>query len=184
MAAQGNNDRARTLWNQALANPRINYLHDDVKNMLSELDKAPPTGAGPSDVAAIYGSNPEARDAVRKSLEAVKNPSVADLFYLGEAWLMSNKPKQALKAYNGAIEREAARWDAGYQMLACTRAGEIAGSQGEYKAASKFYEQAGKFWQKEFLYDWVMAARQRYFDRLDQGKESTLPTLLLSTSTP
>ena len=182
MAARGNTDKARELWNLALNDARIGYLHDEVKAMLAELDKTPGgTGAGPADVAAIYGADDDARARVRQSLESKENPSVADMFYLGEARLMAGDPKKALDAFTGAVNPKAARWDEGYQMLASARAGEILGSMGEYKAASKHYERAGKFWHKEFLFDWVMAARQRYFDRLDQGKETTPPTLLTTT---
>ena len=181
MAARGNNEKARALWNTALANPGVGYLSDEVKSMLSELDKAPATGAGPSNVAAIYRDDEGERTQVRQNLETKKDPSVADMFYLGEAWLMSGNPEKALNAYTGAINPRVARWDEGYQMLASARAGEILGSRREYKAASKHYERAGKFWHKEFLYDWVLAARQRYFERLDQGKETTPPTLLLTT---
>jgi tetratricopeptide (TPR) repeat protein len=182
MAARGNAAKARALWKQALNDARIGYLHEEVKSMLSELDKIPGgSGAGPADVDAIYRDDTEARARVRTALESKKDPSVADMFYLGEARLMSGDAAKALDAYTGAINPKAARWDEGYQMLASARAGEILGSQGEYKAASKHYERAGKFLHKEFLFDWILAARQRYFDRLDQGKETTPPSLLLTT---
>ncbi len=182
MAARGNVDKARELWNAALADGRIGYLHDEVKSMLSDLDKFPKgTGAGPADVTAIYGDDEQARAAVRKALAAGQDPSVADMFYLGEAWLLSNEHQKALDAYTGAINPKAARWDEGYQMLAATRAAEILASRGEYRAASKHYETAGKFWHREFLYDWVLDARERYFQRLDEGKETTPATMLLIT---
>jgi tetratricopeptide (TPR) repeat protein len=103
------------------------------------------------------------------------------MFYLGEAWLMAGEPDKALKAYTGAINPKAARFDEGYQLLAASRAGEILGSKGEYKAASKHFETAGKFWHKEFLFDWLLAARQRYYQRLDEGKETTPPTILITS---
>lgn len=182
MAARGNTDKARELWNRALGDPSVGYLHDEVKAMLAELDKFPRgTGAGPSDAAAIYGGDEAARAKVRDALAAKPDPSVADMFYLGEAWLMSGERTKALDAYTGAINPKAARWDEGYQMLAAARAGEILASRREYQAASRHYETAGKFWHKEFLYDWVLDARRRYFQRLDEGKETTPPTMLLTT---
>ncbi|HEX5131761.1 MAG TPA: hypothetical protein VFX92_04665 [Candidatus Krumholzibacteria bacterium] len=181
MAARGERDQARILWDQVAKDARVQFMHDEARAMLLELEKTPAgTGAGPGNVAAIYGNDENARKNVRDALENKKNPSVADMFYLGEAWLMSNQPGKALDAYTGAINPRAAPWDEGYQLLASARAGEILGSTGKYAAASKHYERAGKFWHKEYLYDWVLAARQRYFQRLDEGKETTLPTLLLT----
>ncbi|MDH4037069.1 MAG: hypothetical protein OEX18_11510 [Candidatus Krumholzibacteria bacterium] len=182
MAARGNVEKARALWDQALADGRIGYLHDEVRSMVSELDKYPAgTGAGPADVAAIYGDDEAARAQVRKALAAKQDPSVADMFYLGEAHLLSGDAGQALNAYTGAINPKAARWDEGYQLLASARAGEVLGSRGEFEAASKHFERAGKFWHKEFLYDWLLEARGRYFKRLHEGKETMPPTLLLTT---
>jgi tetratricopeptide (TPR) repeat protein len=181
MAARGNVEKARELWNTALENQGIKYLHDEVKSMLSELDKYPQgTGAGPTDVTAIYGSDESARARVLAALASKKDPSVADMFYLGEAHLMSGNPDRALDAYTGAINPKAARWDEGFQLLASARAGEVLGSQGNYEAASKHFERAESFWHKEFLYDWLLEARGRYFKRLSEGKETTPPTLLLT----
>ncbi len=183
LAARGDRERALNLWGQALRDARINYLHDEIKSMMSELAKTPDATGTPEpiDIVAIYGRNEEARLLVRKKLESKKDPSVADMFYLGEAWLMSNNPRKALEAYTGAINPTVARWDEGYQLIASTRAGEILGSQGRYKSAAKHYERAVKFWHREYLYDWVLEGRKRYFERLDRGTETTPPTLLYST---
>ncbi len=179
MAQRGENTKAKELWRQVLADARSKYLHDDVKKMLSELDKPPAaTGLGPADVEAIYGSDVAARERVRSALEAVKSPTVADQFYLGEAWLMAGDQDKALDAYTGTLNPKACTWDHGYQMIACTRAAEILASRGEYKAAAKHYERAGTFWHKELYYDWLFEARKRYFERLDEGKETTPPTML------
>lgn len=179
LAQRGEKDKAKELWRQVLADARSKYLHEDVKKMISDLDKPPAaTGRGPDDVAAIYGDDVAARERVRSALEAVKSPTVADQFYLGEAWLMAGDQDKALDAYTGAINPKACTWDHNYQMIASTRAAEILASRGEYKAAAKHYERAGSFWHKELYYDWLFEARKRYFERLDEGKESTPPTML------
>ncbi len=179
LAARGETERARELWNRVLADEHVDYLHGDAKSMLSDLDTFPNgTGAGPDDVAAIYGDDDAARAAVLARLEAIADPSVADMFYLGEAYLMSDQPGRALDTYTGVINPTVARWDESYQMVACARAGEILGSLGNYEGAAKHYDRAGKFWHREFLYDWVLEARKRYFERLKSGDETTPPTLL------
>jgi tetratricopeptide (TPR) repeat protein len=179
MAQRGDNARAKELWKQVLDDQRTSYLHEEAKEMLSDLDDPPAaTGAGPADVEAIYGSDAAARERVLASLATIQNPTVADQFYLGEAHLMSGDAQKALDAYSGAINAKACAWDLGYQMIAATRAGEILASRGEYKSAAKHYETAGTFWHKELYFDWLFESRKRYFERLDEGKETTPPTML------
>jgi tetratricopeptide (TPR) repeat protein len=179
MAQRGDNARATELWNRVIDDTRTKYLHDEAKKMLSDLENPPAaTGPGPADVEAIYGSDVASRERVRAALEAVKEPTVADQFYLGEALLMAGDQQKALDAYTGVINPTACAWDHGYQMIAAARAGEILASRGEYKTAAKHYETAGTFWHKELYFDWLFEARKRYFERLDEGKETTPPTML------
>lgn len=178
-AAAGETEAARRALEIAVRDDRVEYLRDDVKAALKTLEKYPHgTGLGPADLAAVYGTNEAARKSVREELAAKKDPTIADQFYLGEAWLMSGELDKALDAYTGVVNPSAAPWDQPYQMIASTRAGEILGARGDYKAASKHYEHAGSFWHKEYLLDWILEARKRYFERLSEGKETTRPALL------
>jgi tetratricopeptide (TPR) repeat protein len=182
-AAMGNFDAARASFELALRDKHVEYIHEDAKSMMNAFSKFPQgTSIGPADVPAIYGADPAARERVRGELLAKTTPSVADQFYLGEAWLMSGEIDKALDAYTGAINPPAASWDHSYQMVASTRAAEILGAHGKFEAAEKHYERAASFWHKEYLLDWVMEARKRYFNRLKDGKETTLPTILTASS--
>jgi tetratricopeptide (TPR) repeat protein len=181
-AGSGDTEGARRAWDLVLRDEHTKYLHDDARKMLAALEKFPKgTGIGAKDVAAIYGVDEGARMRIREELEATESPSVADMFYIGEAWLLSGNPGRALDAFTGAINPHGAPWDHAYQMIASTRAAEILAAKGEYRSAAKHYERALSFWHKEYLYDWVMEARQRYFNRLAEGKETTPPTLLTAT---
>jgi tetratricopeptide (TPR) repeat protein len=182
-AAQGDAEAARRAFDLAIRDDRVKYLRDDAKSARDALKKYPKgTGLGPENISAIYGSDEEARKVVRDELAAKENPTIADQFYIGEAWLMSGELDKAWAAFTGAINPEAAPWDQQYQMIACTRAGEILAARGDFMAASKHYERAGSFWHKEYLFDWVLLARQRYFERLAQGKETTKPSLLTASA--
>jgi tetratricopeptide (TPR) repeat protein len=182
-AARGDVEGARAALEMAIRDANVAYLRDDAKAALTALKKYPNgTGLGPADVPAIYGVDEEARKRVRAELAAKETPTIADQFYLGEAWLMSGELDKALDAYTGAINPTSAPWDHPYQMIAITRAAEILGARGEFEAASKHYERAESFWHKEFLLDWVMEARERYFKRLKSGEETTRPTLLTASA--
>lgn len=178
-AAAGETEAAKRALDLAVRDDRVEYLRDDAKDVRSALEKYPHgTGLGPANIAVIYGSDEAARKQVREELAAKKDPTIADQFYLGEAWLMSGELDKALNAYTGVLNPSAPPWDQAYQMVACTRAGEIFGERGDFKAASKHYERAASFWHKEYLLDWVLEGRRRYFERLDEGKETIRPTLL------
>lgn len=180
-AARGDAEAARRAFDLVVRDENVKYIHDDAKSMISALQKFPQgTGIGPADVPAIYGSDDEARHRVRDELVAKESPTIADQFYLGEAWLMSGELDKALDAYTGAFNPPAAPWDHSYQLVACARAGEILASRDEFEAAAKHYERAGSFWHKEYLLDWVLKARERYFKRLKSGEETGRPTLITS----
>jgi len=182
-AARGEADAARRAFDLTIKDDRVEYLHDDAKSARSEMEKYPKgTGLGPENLAAIYGNDESARHEVRQALAAIENPTIADQFYLGEAWLLSGDLDRALTAYTGVINPSAATWDRQYQMIACTRAGEILGARGDFKAAAKHYERAGSFWHREYLLDWVLGARKRYFERLSEGKETVKPALLTASA--
>ncbi len=181
-AAQGDVERAQAAFDLAIRDKRVEYLKEDAQAARDALKKYPKgTGLGPTNIAAIYGSDESARAAVRGELATKQNATIADQFYLGEAWLMSGELDNALTAFTGVMNQSAAPWDAQYQMIACTRAGEIFGAKGDFKTASKHYETAGKFWHKEYLLDWVLEARRRYFERLSEGKETVKPNLLTAS---
>lgn len=181
-AAQGDAARAKTAFELAIKDKRVEYLKDDATAARDALSRfAQGTGLGPANLAAIYGNDEEARKAAREELAAKPSPTIADQFYLGEAWLLSGDLDQALTAFTGVINPPAAPWDQPYQMIACTRAGEILAARADFKAAAKHYERAVTFWHKEYLYDWLLGARQRYFERLSEGKETTKPSLLTAS---
>jgi tetratricopeptide (TPR) repeat protein len=181
-AAQGNEAAAKTAFELTIRDDRVKYLRDDAKKALEALKDYPGgTGLGPADLAAIYGSDEEARKVARAELANKENPTIADQFYLGEAWLMSGELDRAFAAYTGVINPPAAPWDQQYQMVACTRAGEILAARGDYKSAAKHYEQAGSLWHNEYLYDWILEARERYFERVADGKETVKPSLLTAS---
>lgn len=180
-AAMGDAEKARGAFELVLRDSHVEYIRDDAKAMISALAKFPKGTGIPADVPDIYGADEAARDRVRKELLAKTNPTVPEQFYLGEAWLMSGDMEKALNAYTGAINPTAAPWDHSYQLVASARAAEILGAQGKFEAAEKHYERAVTFWHKEYLLDWVMEARERYFRRLKSGEETTRPTILTSS---
>jgi hypothetical protein len=63
-------------------------------------------------------------------------------------------------------------------MFASTRIAEIYAARGYYKTAARYQGIALTYYHNEYLVDWVLEGRKRYFERLAEGKESSPPTLL------
>jgi hypothetical protein len=99
-------------------------------------------------------------------------------FYLGEAYLISGDVGSALGAYRDVVEGRADPWFEEFQMLACTRIAEIHGLRGEYAEAADWLDKAMDYYQKEFLVDWLLEGRRRFYDRLRDGDSAITPRLL------
>jgi hypothetical protein len=80
--------------------------------------------------------------------------------------------------YLPLLDLEAPGWDETYQMLAATRLAEIYAARGDYETAVLYQNRARDFYHREYLIDWVLEGRMRYFQRLANGEESVRPTIL------
>jgi hypothetical protein len=69
-------------------------------------------------------------------------------------------------------------------MIASTRIAEIYASMGFYKSAARYQAVALTYYQNEYLLDWVLEGRRKYFERLADGKETRPPTLLTARPDP
>jgi tetratricopeptide (TPR) repeat protein len=178
-AARGEFERARALFLEVTEEPRWEYLHGEARGMVEVVARGERAdGLGPEGSWKIYARDAEAVARIVSDVRGKEEPSAADLFYLGEALLAQGAVDEALAAYERALAAGAARWDEAFLMVAAARAGEIHGLHGAYAAAEERYREAARYWHKEFLYDWVLEGRRRYYERLRDGKETIEPTLL------
>ena len=152
--------------------------------MLKDLENHRPHSSisDESCIAKIYGSSSADRENVISHLRDLAHPTCHEVFYRGDALLLTGDLDGALEAFEAVLEMETASWDREFKMLAASRAAEIQGARGDYKAASKSLSRALEYYSKEFLLDWILEGRQRYYDRLVKGRETVAPTLYLNTS--
>lgn len=129
-------------------------------------------------VEAVYRGSPDSLAAVRGRFAALAPKSVAAKFYVAECDLMVGKFDNALEEFGDVISVEAPAWDHAYQMIASTRIAEIYAARGYYKTAARYQGIALSYYHNEYLVDWVVGGRMRYFERLAEGKELNPPTLL------
>jgi len=181
-AARGETDDARELFEWVLSTPRSRYIWSDANEALDALKSTQPAPLllHPATVARIYRGDHEACDRAIEAITAVEDPATRDRFYLAEALLLSGRANEAIAVYEALLDDDSPVWDNGFRMIAASRAAEIHGANGEYELAAKRLDDAMHFYRREFLTDWILEGRHRYYERLKDGKESVLPTLFSS----
>jgi tetratricopeptide (TPR) repeat protein len=178
-ASLGEANEARTAFEWVRHNQRVGYLHDDADRLwkaLREFDRSAnfPKSMWPTEI--YFGTAGDRRNAI-EDLSASASTPPSD-FYLAEAMMLSGELDAALAAYGRIVDADVDPWNKEFQMLACSRIAEIHGLRGEYDAASGWLGKAMDFYQKEFLVDWVLEGRRRYYESLHDGETTSAPRLL------
>jgi tetratricopeptide (TPR) repeat protein len=181
LAARGDVGAARSHLRAVLDDDAGSYLHSEPREMLRALDDdyAPSEPSG-IDLAAVYSGDPDALSGAIERLRSHEPATVQTDFYLGDALLLSGDVESALESYRAAVAREVPAWDESFQMIACSRLAEIHGSRLQFEEATDYMDMAMDFYHKEFLYDWLLEGRKRYFGRIASGEDHSTPTLFSS----
>jgi len=179
LASMGMANEARTAFDWVGHNRRVDYLHDDAARLsraLRDIDRSAnvPKSTWPTEI--YFGTADDRKNAI-EDLTATAATPPSD-FYLAEAMMLAGDIDAALAAYHNVVESQVDPWNEEFQMLASSRIAEIHGSRGDYDSASNWLGKAMDFYQKEFLVDWLLEGRRRFYDRLRDGKTTAAPRLL------
>jgi tetratricopeptide (TPR) repeat protein len=183
-ASRGETDDARLMFESLADGYPFDHVRDEAKKQLEDMDKYTGHFANtlPPEfdqwIAGVYASPRDSLAALKSHFEKFAAKSLEARFYVGECELFEGNLDAALAAYNRVLEEEAPRWLHTFQMIATTRTAEIIASRGDYEKASEVQGSAMDFYHHEYLVDWVIEGRQRYFKRLADGEETIEPTLL------
>jgi tetratricopeptide (TPR) repeat protein len=178
-ASLGEVSEARTAFAWVKSNQRVAYLHDDAGRLskaLREFDRSANVPKSSWVIEIYFGTADDRKNAIA-DLSASASTPPSD-FYLAEAMMLAGDFDAALAAYKSVVEADVDPWNEELQMLASCRVGEIYGARGDYDTACKWLEKAMEFYQKEFLVDWLLEGRQRYYERLRDGETTAAPHLL------
>jgi tetratricopeptide (TPR) repeat protein len=178
LASEGRDDDAREAFDWVRHNAGVSFLRGDAKQLAEALD-GPEQDASvvePAWITEVYFGTPEERSVRIRDFESA--PSVSASFYLADALLLSGRADEALEVIQEVLDRDVEPWDEEFHMLAASRAAEIHGLRGDYDAAVQMLDRAMEFYRKEFLVDWILEGRKRYYQRLRDGEALPTPRLL------
>jgi len=184
-ASRGDRRAAKELFETVKETSSVRDLRDEAKINLEAMDKYPRYVDRPSPqmdawVTTLYRANPDSLRVLKTRFRHISSGSLIAKFYLAEALLLSGELETALGVYYEVIQADAPSWDHTYQMIGSTRIAEIYAANGRYESAARFAAYAMNFYHREYLVDWVIEGRKRYFERLANGEETSPPTLLTS----
>jgi tetratricopeptide (TPR) repeat protein len=183
-AANGRRNEAKALFESVKRSDTFGYLRDEAKTLLEDMERYEDYFDGPPQpnlddwVATLYKADRDSVSALRARFARLAPSSLAAAFYVGECDLLTGDYESALRSYGRVVSADAPAWNHTYQLIASTRIAEIFADRGQYEKAAEYQGQAMKFYHREFLVDWIVEGRQRYFQRLAEGNESVPPTLL------
>jgi tetratricopeptide (TPR) repeat protein len=183
-ASQGRREEAVAMLESVAQGYSFDYLRNEANQLLEDIGRfgflfdGPPPPNMDQWVTALYRAPSDSLPAIRSKFAELAPKSVAAAFYTAECELLSGDFDRALESFERVISVDAPAWDHAYQMIASTRIAEIYAARGFYKTAARFEGIAMSYYHSEYLVDWVVEGRKRYFERLAEGKETGPPTLL------
>jgi tetratricopeptide (TPR) repeat protein len=182
-AATGRRSQARELFESVVTEDAYRYHRDHAGRMLTDLDQfadSLQSAERPDDdwIKAVYQAGADSLAVLAARFETFAPASLPASFYLAECRLLAGDHDGALDVYRGILDTDAPAWEETYQLLAAQRVAEIYAAREKYKTAAEYLERAKDFYHKEYLVDWILSGRKRYFERLADGRESVTPNLL------
>jgi tetratricopeptide (TPR) repeat protein len=177
---QGAKDEARKAFDAVRSDERMNRYHRAAEIMRSSVDGSIKT-VGPADfdfVPRIYeGDLIDAKRSLEKWKETRGEDAIFD-FYSGDIEALSGNAETARRSYERALTRHTAGAEQVYQTLAAARLAEILGADGQYSEARDLLKRAEQYCHANYLLDFLIEARARFYELVDNGKLDAKPSLL------
>jgi hypothetical protein len=182
-AKQGESDKARTAFQTVLASSveGMEHFHNLSRSLVEGLQYPSATMrlADLDFIGAIYDFRLDEAQRGLDQYGAAHGKDVLYYFYLGDLNIYRQRFVDAAKAYQQCLDLEAFGGDQSYQMFAALRMAEIHGAEGRYGVAKDYVEKAFKYNHAGYLLDFIISARERFYELLDKGTLTSPPTMLL-----
>jgi hypothetical protein len=125
-------------------------------------------------------------DDASRMLERYKETCGGDAlyeFYTGDLALLTGNFTSAKSAYGRALSCEARGGEQIYQMYSTVRLAELAGADGRYSEARDLLQRAQRYCHANYLLDFLIESRQRFYQLVDAGKLDAKPAILVRNRT-
>ena len=171
-------DAARDLQ-AVLASDRMTTYHRSAKAMLESIGK-PMNAANFADldfVGEIYALDFAEASRLLQSWKRTHGEDVMTDFYTGDLEALTGDAGAARAAYQRALDRTAWGGDQLFQTLSAARLAEIQGGAGRYGEAQRLLERAREYTHANYLLDFLLEARQRYYRLVETGRLDAKPSV-------
>jgi tetratricopeptide (TPR) repeat protein len=163
-----------------LANERMSRYHPAARAILESIGKPMRTVdfADLAFVDEIYAGDLAKASVQLRSWKDAHGEDVMTDFYTGDLQALSGDAEGAREAYQRALDRAAYGGDQFFQTLSAAHLAEILGGQGRYGEAQKLIERARGYTHANYLLDFLLESRQRYYHLIESKKLEAKPSLL------
>jgi tetratricopeptide (TPR) repeat protein len=176
----GRSELARTAYERVRSSKAMKFYHNTAGELLASLDV--PTPPVPIDdlgfVPRIYSRDARgAREGIDRYISRHGESALSD-FYTGDLYILEGDMPGARRAFERAMEREETGGDQIFQMFSALRLAEMFGQNGDIDEAVDMLEDAKGFCHANYLLDFLVRSRKRFYELLKDKKIDAVPALL------
>ncbi len=182
----GKADDARKAFDTVLKGDRWPVYHPAAKAMLESVD-VPVKTIDTDDlefVQMLYDGKFDDASRLLERYQGIYGEDVLHEFYSGDLEALTGDFTAARKAYERALACDARGGEQIYQMYAAIRLAELAGADGRYSEARSLLKRAQRYCHANYLLDFLIESRQRYYHLVDAGRLDAKPSLFVRSRTP
>jgi len=179
-------DEARNAFETVRKNKLWNVYHPAAEAMLESTNGPMKTIDVPDldFVKRIYAGELDDASRMLESYREVHGQDVLCEFYTGDLKALTGDFTSARTAYERALSCDARGGEQIFQMYAAARLAELAGADGRYSEARALLKRGQRYCHANYLLDFLLESRQRYYQLVGAGKLDAKPALLVRNRTP
>jgi tetratricopeptide (TPR) repeat protein len=177
----GETDEARKAFDSVRKNETWTVYHPAADAMFASTRRPMKTidAADLDFVQLLYDGEFEGASRLLERYKATRGEDALYEFYSGDLEALTGNFTPAKEIYERALSCDARGGEQIYQMYSAMRLAELAGSAGRYSEARGLLKRAARYCHANYLLDFLIESRQRYYELIDEGKLDAKPGLFV-----